>query len=43
MFIRKKIEETNQRMIQILSVIQQIPSLSNIKPEILMRKEIEKN
>jgi hypothetical protein len=39
--LEKKVEETNHRMIQILSIIQQIPSLSNIKPEVLMQKEIE--
>ncbi len=41
--LEKKIEETNHRMIQILSIIQQIPSLSHIKPEVLMQKEIDKN
>jgi integrase/recombinase XerD len=40
--LEKKVEETNQRMLQIISIIQQVPSLSNIKPEVLMQKEIEK-
>ena len=39
--LEKKVEETNHRMIQIISIIQQIPSLSHIKPEALMQKEIE--
>ncbi|HSF52072.1 MAG TPA: hypothetical protein VLA74_15040 [Nitrososphaeraceae archaeon] len=39
--LEKKVEETNHRMIQILSIIQQIPSLSHIKPEALLQKEIE--
>jgi hypothetical protein len=39
--LEKKVEETNHRMLQIISIIQQIPSLSHIKPEALMQKEIE--
>jgi integrase/recombinase XerD len=39
--LEKKVEETHNRMIQILSIIQQIPSLSHIKPEVLIQKEIE--
>jgi integrase/recombinase XerD len=40
--LEKRVEETNSRMLQILSIIQQIPSLSHIKPEILLQKEIDK-
>ena len=39
--LEKKVEETNQKMIQIITLIQQIPSLSHIKPEVLLQKEIE--
>jgi hypothetical protein len=39
--LEKKVEETNYRMLQIISIIQQIPSLSHIKPEVLIQKEIE--
>ena len=39
--LEKKVEETNHRMLQIISMIQQTPSLSHIKPEALMQKEIE--
>ena len=40
--LEKKVEENNFRMLQIISIIQQIPSLSHIKPEILLQKEIDK-
>jgi hypothetical protein len=40
--LEKKVEETNHRMLQIISIIQQIPSLSHIKPEVLLQKEIDK-
>ncbi|HJT83510.1 MAG TPA: hypothetical protein VJ697_03420 [Nitrososphaeraceae archaeon] len=39
--LEKKVEETNNRMLQIISIIQQIPSLSHIKPEVLLKKEID--
>jgi integrase len=39
--LEKKVEENNHRILQIISIIQQIPSLSHIKPEALMQKEIE--
>ena len=39
--LEKKVKETNHRMLQIISIIQQIPSLSHIKPEALIQKEIE--
>ena len=39
--LEKKLEQTNQRVIQIISMIQQNPLLSSIKPEVLMQKEIE--
>jgi integrase/recombinase XerD len=40
--LEKKVEETNHKMIQIISLIQQIPSLSHIKPEALMHKKIDR-
>jgi hypothetical protein len=40
--LEKKVEETNNRMLLIISIIQQIPSLSHIKQEVLLQKEIDK-
>ena len=39
--LEKKVEENNFRLLQMISIIQQIPSLSHIKPEVLLLKEIE--
>ena len=39
--LEKKVEETNNRMLQIISLIQQIPSLKSIKPEVQVKKDID--